>query len=589
MYRILLALAVMLALAPRIATAQGTGVYVQIEAKPTMAEAQAAISQYETYLQDVNGFTLANGFYAIALGPYTREDAGQVLRVLRGEGRIPGDSYIASPSWYAGQFWPPAGDSPAPQAPAPAPEAQSPAPQAQAPAPQSDGFQSTLPEETVAEARAGEAQLDRGQRDQLQQALKAAGFYSGAIDGAFGRGTRNAMASWQAAQGYEATGVLTTSQRATLVRDYNAVLSGLDLRQVEDSRAGISVQMPTARVAFDRYDAPFAFYKATSGADTAAPRVILISQPGDRGALSALYEILQTLAIVPANGPRSRTANGFTITGRNSRIVSYTEASLEDGQIKGFTLVWPAGDDSRFDRLRAEMKASFRRLPDVLPAAAARADDGQSIDLVSGLQLRRPAQSRSGLFVDSSGAVLTVASAVAQCARITLDQDIPAQVVQSDPDTGLAVLRPDHAIAPRGVAAFASGEAPLGASIAVAGYSYQGVLGAPTLSFGKVAGLTGLDGESGIDRLAVRVQKGDAGGAVLDMSGRVLGILRAPAASPERKLPANVAFSLEADTVTGFLRDAGVTPKLSAPAPEIAPERLSRQARDMAVLVSCWN
>jgi peptidoglycan hydrolase-like protein with peptidoglycan-binding domain len=79
-------------------------------------------------------------------------------------------------------------------------------------------------DETLAEARASEAALDRGEREMLQIALKWAGFYNSSIDGAFGRGTRASMSAWQDANGYTNTGVLTTLQRADLLAQYNAVL-----------------------------------------------------------------------------------------------------------------------------------------------------------------------------------------------------------------------------------------------------------------------------------------------------------------------------------------------------------------------------
>ena len=73
-------------------------------------------------------------------------------------------------------------------------------------------------QETLAEARQSENLLIGPEREELQVALKWAGHYDGPIDAAFGRGTRGAMASWQSANGYEDTGVLTTGQREELLR-----------------------------------------------------------------------------------------------------------------------------------------------------------------------------------------------------------------------------------------------------------------------------------------------------------------------------------------------------------------------------------
>ena len=57
--------------------------WVQIEAQPSLSEAQERIRAYASQLQDINGFAMGSGWYGIALGPYNEDDANQVLRNLR--------------------------------------------------------------------------------------------------------------------------------------------------------------------------------------------------------------------------------------------------------------------------------------------------------------------------------------------------------------------------------------------------------------------------------------------------------------------------------------------------------------------------
>lgn len=59
--------------------------------------------------------------------------------------------------------------------------------------------------------------LGRDQRMAVQAGLTRRGFDTRGVDGVFGRGTRNAIASWQRASGYEATGYLTAAQYDRLV------------------------------------------------------------------------------------------------------------------------------------------------------------------------------------------------------------------------------------------------------------------------------------------------------------------------------------------------------------------------------------
>ena len=575
MHKLFAAVLIFIASLARPALAQEAA-WVQIEAHPSLITARERASRFAARLADVNGFALGGGWYAIALGPYTRPDAERVLRVYRLQGQIPQDSYVVGSEDFGQQFWPvgenllDSGSVPAPEAPA-AEAAPEPEPQ---PA-----------DETPAEARRSERLLTGAERRDLQIALKAAGYYAAAIDGAFGRGTRAAMSDWQAARGYEPTGVLTTGQRRALMDEYNAPLISVGMRAHTDRRAGIAMQMPMDAVRFSHYESPFAHYDA---AGELGARVLLISQPGDRATLYGLYDIMQTLEIVPLEGPRARDGDSFTLEGRNGDIVSYTEAALENGRVKGFTLIWPAGDEERRRRVLAEMKTSFERLDGVLdPAAGAEAP--QEVDLVSGLEVRKPKRARSGFYVDSRGAVLTTAEAVQGCTRITLDHDYRAEVAALDSKRGLAVLRPERPLAPMAVGRLRAGEPRLQSEVAVSGYSYGGTLGAPTLTFGKVAELKGLQGERELTRLALAALPGDAGGPVLDSAGGVLGLLL-PRAEDGRRLPEDVSFAADASAIRAMLTGAGLEiAEAAQPGPPLPPNDLSEMALGMTVLVGCWE
>lgn len=558
--------------------------WVQIEAQPSLNRAQQSIRQYGMDLQDVNGFSLGGGWYAVALGPYSAEQALQVLRVYRAEGLIPRDSYIAASADYRQQFWPvgtnllnrpalgvtqPDPVQPDPEQPVAEPE----------PTPQLEPA-----DETPREARASERDLTRAQRAELQVALKWAGFYNGAIDAAFGRGTRGSMAAWQDANFFEPTGILTTRQRSELLRQYNAVLDGLGLREIRDTGAGIQIELPMDVVEFEKYNPPFAHYAAKGDINA---RVLLISQQGDNNTLGGLYDIMQTLEIVPEQGPRTLKDNGFTLIGEGALSISHTQAWLKDGEIKGFTLVWPIGDEERRMRLLGEMQESFQRIPGVLDPAAGQNGE-QSIDLVSGLEIRKPKLSRSGFFVDRSGTVVTTTDVVQSCSRITIEDAYDADVAASDEGLGIAVLRPQEPLAPMAVAGFQQGVPRLQSDVAVAGYSYGGVLGAPTLTFGQLADLKGLNGEQGMKRLALNALDGDVGGPVVDAGGAVLGMLL-PDTQNGRKLPDGVSFAADAETVRQVLAQAGVPASAATATSRKSPEALTRDVSRMTVLVSCWE
>ena len=580
-------------LLPAIAHAQTeqvieAGVWVQIEALPNQAEAEDRARAYSAIFDNVAGFN-SRGWYAIALGPFaTRDEAMARLTTLRSEGMVPQDSFIATGKTYSANFWP-AGQADRPAAPAaspvqpatPAPA--TPAPVAEAPAPAPEPV---IVEETPQQARASEAALSAEQRVELQAALQWFGHYTAALDGAIGPGTRASMAAWQTANGLEPTGILTTRQRQMLVDGYKTAQAELGLAKVVEEKAGIEITLPTALVEFDHYEPPFVHYRAKDGSDV---RVVLISQPGDQSTLYGLYDLLQTLEIVPLEGERSRSERSFTIDGRSTTVASHAYAELSKGLVKGYVLVWNPRDDERIARVQAAMQSSFRSVSDTaldpgLVPMSAESRQG----LLSGLEVRRPVISRSGFYVDATGTVATVSEVVEGCNRITLDLRHEARLVSTDTATGLALVAPLKPLSPPVVADLLQGPAREGQDVAISGYSYEDKLPAPTLAFGKLEEMKGLNGEASLMRLGIEALPGDAGGPVLDASGAVVGMLLPREANAARKLPDTVEHALQAATLAPRLAEAGIVPRAAATTGALAPEDLNRRAEGMTVLVSCW-
>ena len=196
MTRLLTILALVFALAFGMvqgAFAQQASVWVQVEAQPTLGEAQTRVRAYAARFPNVAGFYLGSGWYGIALGPYSAADAQTLLGQLLTDRSVPADSYLSDGSTFQQQFWPigvgaqtapqslpntPATEPPLAEAPIVEVPATAPEPVIAAPA------VTDLPDETVREAQASEELLSRPEKEQLQVALQWAGFYDGAIDGA---------------------------------------------------------------------------------------------------------------------------------------------------------------------------------------------------------------------------------------------------------------------------------------------------------------------------------------------------------------------------------------------------------------------
>ena len=569
-------------------------VWVQIEAHPDLATAQSRVRAYAQLLDDVNGFRQPAGWYAVALGPFDRDTAEQRLRDLRAQGLIPRDSYVEQGDVYRQQFWPigaaalqdtpshteTSDDSATPsEAPEEVEAKAEPAQTEQAPT-------LAVIEETPAEARRSEGQLSREEREELQIAMQWFGHYTAAIDGSFGNGTRRAMAAWQTAQGHEPSGILTTNQRAELLGLYQGELAALGMESFADTLAGIEIDLPLGLVDFARYEFPFAQFDSR---DDSGVQVLLISQPGDSNTLAGLYEIMQSLEIVPQDGPRERNNEGFVLTGSTDQLRSHTIARLQDGQIKGFSLIWTPERDEQMARVLPMMEQSFQPVSGVLDPGVTDASTEQGINLLAGLEMRTAEISRSGFYISDDGAVMTTTQALdGQCGRVLIDDIYEADIAYRNDALGLAILRPQTPLAPTDYAAFAPLPARIRSDVAIAGFPFGGQLETASLTYGTIADVTGLNGEDTIQRLALEARDTETGGPVFDPTGAVLGMVL-PSEVEGRSLPAGVSFALRGDQLAAVLNEAGITPSAAPQERALGQEALARLGASMTVLVSCWN
>jgi S1-C subfamily serine protease len=396
------------------------------------------------------------------------------------------------------------------------------------------------------------------------------------------------MSAWQEANGFEPTGVLTTRQRATLVTNHAADLAEFGFESVTEAEAGIEITLPMSLVAFDHYEPPFVHFAEKDGSGL---RVLLISEPGGREALAGLYDILQTLEAVPETGERSLGDTSFTIQAASSKLESLAFAETRDGMVKGYLAVWNPADAARMERILPVLQSSFRAVggkaldPGLVPM-----EEAALSGMLSGLELRKPARVASGVFVDEIGHVATALANVAGCAKVTIGAETAAEVAAEDAVTGLALLTPKAALAPRAVARLATASPRSGAEISVAGFSYGERLPAAVLTFGTFEAAEGIMGEPGQARLLAPVMAGDMGGPVLDSAGGVLGVLIPVQADAGRQLPEGMALAADAASLGALVQGAGLvmTAGPAASGTPATPDALNAAALGMTVQVSCW-
>lgn len=583
-YYLGLCVAMWMALVAVASVAQDTR-WIQIEAQPSLLEAETRARIYAQEFPDTQAHSIGSGWYAITLGPLPEDQADLRMSQLRARAAIPRDSFLATGANYRQRIYPIG----------PAPAAVTPKQTAEAEVVQEEATQmsvvetaeSATPEqsisaldETLSEARASEGLLSREEKMDLQRYLQWAGYYNSTIDASFGRGTRRSMAAWQTDNGHEDTGVLTTAQREQLRAQYFAIFDGLGLETHRDLEAGISIDLPKEVVAFDAYAAPLAHFKSQEASSPA--HIFLISAAGNRGDLAAIFGVLPTLAIVPMNIEKSLNKDRFVITGEGSTTRAFITASHKGGEIKGFGLIWPNQNEEQFDRLVAHMRKSFDTFSGTLDPSLSVAINETETEF--GVAIRKPAFVKSAVFVSDQGHAMTDTSDLEQCSALTIGGTYDAEIIARS-ETGAGLLSPKSDFNPISYAKLGNAVRK-GDKTFLSSYPYGGRLGLASVTEATVAETTDLSGNAEKFRLDLLAEPGDFGGAVLDQSGNLTGILVSQD-DTGRVLPNNVNFAAATEALASMMQSAGL--RLSSGATQRLDDvALIASAQNILTPIECW-
>lgn len=559
--------------------------WIQIEAQPSLLEAETRARIYAQEFPDTQAHSIGSGWYAITLGPLPEDQADLRMSQLRARAAIPRDSFLATGANYRQRIYP---IGPTPTAVTPAQTAKADVVQEEAAQVSvSETVESaapepsiTVPDETLSEARASEGLLSSEEKMDLQRYLQWAGYYNSTIDASIGRGTRRAMAAWQTDNGYEDTGVLTTAQRQRLRAQYFAIFDGLGLETHRDLEAGISIDLPKEVVAFDAYAAPLAHFKSQ---ETSSPaHVFLISAAGNRGDLAAIYGVLPTLSIVPMNIEKSLNKDRFVITGAGTTTRTFITASHASGEIKGFGLIWPNQNEEQFDRLVAHMRKSFDTFSGTLDPSLSVAINDPETEF--GVAIRKPAFVKSAVFVSDEGHAITDTRDLEQCSALTIGGTYDAEIIARS-ETGAGLLSPKSDFNPISYAKLGNAVRK-GDKTFLSSYPYGGRLGLASVTQATVAETSDLSGNTEKFRLDFLAEPGDFGGAILDQSGNLTGILVSQD-DTGRVLPKNVNFAAASDALASMMQSAGLRLS-SGKTQRLDDMALIASAQNILTPIECW-
>jgi S1-C subfamily serine protease len=125
----------------------------------------------------------------------------------------------------------------------------------------------------------------------------------------------------------------------------------------------------------------------------------------------------------------------------------------------------------------------------------------------------------------------------------------------------------------------------LGEAVATYGFPYSGIL-SPNFTSGDIAALSGPKGDTRFLQTSTPIQPGNSGGPLLDMSGRVVGVVVAQLSAVPNQ---NVNFAIQPSMVINFLSVKGVTPNLdnSSTGAQRPPSEVADMAKKFTVQIYC--
>ncbi|SCM79523.1 putative Peptidase S1 and S6 chymotrypsin/Hap [uncultured Pleomorphomonas sp.] len=204
--------------------------------------------------------------------------------------------------------------------------------------------------------------------------------------------------------------------------------------------------------------------------------------------------------------------------------------------------------------------------------------------------------SGSAFFVDEAGYLLTNAHVVEGCGKATLrlekDRIEPALIVAREKTQDLALLK----IRGKSPAVARFRAAPpirLGDSVVVFGYPLTGYLSkSGNLSTGLVASLAGAGDNEAEMQISAPVQSGNSGGAVVDQSGHVVGVVVAKSNiqtldKDDIEVIQNANFAIKGDVAKAFLDDNFVAYQTEAPGDDLRTPDVADIARAFSAQVIC--
>ena len=515
-----------------------------------------------------------NGWYAISVGLIDERAAGETLRQLKADYRIPQDALCSDGDAYVStvELAPRAGTGAAP-------------------------IQYGFDEEFDARP------MSRDEKRFLQAALALSGDYAGLLDGVWGRGSQTALETWS---------LLELGRKPTNGDAAAAMLvAAMEIYEwrwesVYYPEFGVSLQLPSPRFTTEeRHPRQLHLKDADRGLD-----VMLFRDSGHRTAdfhnglrgahdgRSELYALrkLDRWVTKTTEGSIRNYARSFLDRRTGEWItvwVNWADWSTTQG------LIISSIEEGRGPELFLQDGSRSADHVSLIVAMLEEEENGPSAPEVSRAWSHpdpvptppRGPSSGTGFYVNADGAVLTNAHVVEGCTRLSVDGS-PARLLVISEDVDLAVIDPGGFGIDDTWLTFADEHPGLNSDVTVAGYPLHGLLGGLNVTRGAISSLRGFRGDDTTLQISAPVQPGNSGGPAVDQGGNVVGVVVSKldavhVADAIGDIPQNINFVIRGDVAQTMLASNGIAFDRGGPRRPFDGPALAAELEAATVLVEC--
>jgi S1-C subfamily serine protease/peptidoglycan hydrolase-like protein with peptidoglycan-binding domain len=451
-------------------------------------------------------------------------------------------------------------------------------------------------------------QLTPTARQSAQIMLAASGYLTEPIDDTFTGPVSSAIATLQNAYGLPPTGILDV-ETATYMED--AARPGLAVwgfTEVPHPSEGKAIWIPAALdldVKSDAIGLTLSAKKSATEISYNYSPSVTVKQAYDR-LLAASAKGGDTLEVSVLR-KTSFIIQSKLSSGGHLRWVYHRHKT----GVLGTAVFWMPGDSAHMEQAQIIMEASLtavvtgkpfpspdRVLTPAIEAAAATPENAQpstdDAEAKGGVTAGKGVATGTGFFVSRDGHVLTNAHVVDGCSEMVVSAGLGAgsrgELVARDETNDLALLK--TGLTGRQPPALRA-TARLGDPVAAFGFPLAGTLTqSGNFTLGNITATSGMQDDSRFFQISAPVQPGNSGGALMDMQGRVLGVVTAKLnaiemASVTKDIPQNVNFAIKGGLAINFLESHDISVTTADHSATISSADLADRIRAISAFITC--